>query len=81
MNNHPRFCTTCNAPLDPGDDSRECAGCTDDVIDNDEPPDDSLPEFDWRSFYVRNRDRMQRSRGFLCLNIRLNLDEYPHPLL
>ena len=55
MNNHPGFCIECKAPLDPGDDSRECSGCTDDVIDNDEPPDEDYPEFDWRnSAYVRN---------------------------
>ena len=27
MNNHPRFCIECKAPLDPGDDSRECWVC------------------------------------------------------
>ena len=50
------FCQTCGAALSPGDDwSRECHVCTDDVIDNDEPPDEDYPEFDWRnSSYVRN---------------------------
>ena len=55
MNNvRPGFCTQCRAPIDPEDDSRECAGCTDDIIDNDEPPDEDYPEFDWRnSAYVK----------------------------
>ena len=54
MNNRPGFCTECGAPIDPDDESRECAGCTDDIIDNDEPPDEDYPEFDWRnSAYVK----------------------------
>lgn len=52
MNARPGFCATCKAALDPEDDwSRECHVCTDDVIDNDDPPDDSLPEFNWRRRY------------------------------
>ena len=49
MKNRPGFCTECGAPIDPEDESRECAGCTDDIIDNDEPPDEDYPEFDWRN--------------------------------
>ena len=30
MNNHPGFCAECRAPLDPDDDSEECALCHDD---------------------------------------------------
>ena len=30
MNNRPGFCETCNTPLDPGDDSRECWKCDSD---------------------------------------------------
>ena len=30
MNQRPGFCTQCRAPLDPGDDSEECASCHDD---------------------------------------------------
>ena len=62
MNARPGFCIQCRAPIDPDDDRDECPACTDDLIDLDEPLDETLPGFNWRRRYCGESRRARNAR-------------------